>query len=112
MSNAKPWTGREIRKLKEIFPMRSNEDVARIIGRGVYAITKKANRLGLVKSELYIRDLNKRKGRKPKNKVEVPEKVCKTKAANNTEQKEYSDLDRLLMEIRKSNNDINYKVQF
>ena len=51
-----PWNESQLRALKTGYPDSSNKDIARIVGRSVYAVAKQAKKLGLKKSEEYLRD--------------------------------------------------------
>ena len=51
-----PWNEAQLRALKTGYPDSSNKDIARIVGRSVYAVTKQAKKLGLKKSEEYLRE--------------------------------------------------------
>lgn len=56
------------------YPDTSNKDIARIVGRSVYAVAKKAKKLGLKKSEEYlietrIANLKRKKNEKDSNAV-------------------------------------------
>lgn len=69
-----PWNEAQLRALKTGYPDTSNKDIARIVGRSVYAVAKKAKKLGLKKSEEYIREtrvanLKRKKNEKDSNSV-------------------------------------------
>lgn len=51
-----PWNEAQLRALKTGYPDSSNKDIARIVGRSVYAVAKQAKKLGLKKSEEYLRE--------------------------------------------------------
>ena len=69
-----PWNEAQLRALKTGYPDSSNKDIARIVGRSVYAVAKKAKKLGLKKSEEYLREtrianLKRKKNEKDSNAV-------------------------------------------
>jgi hypothetical protein len=43
------WSAKDIEKLKKLYPQGDQYEVAEAIGRGVKAVTAKANKLGLKK---------------------------------------------------------------
>ncbi|MCA8942207.1 MAG: hypothetical protein KDB80_06560 [Planctomycetes bacterium] len=45
------WTDDEVEKLRELYPVRQNLEIAREIGRSVTSVANKAHQLGLKKSE-------------------------------------------------------------
>ena len=51
-----PWNEAQLRALITGYPDTSNKDIARIVGRSVYEVTKQAKKLGLKKSEEYLRE--------------------------------------------------------
>lgn len=51
-----PWNEAQLRALTTGYPDTSNKDIARIVGRSVYAVTKQAKKLGLKKSDEYLRE--------------------------------------------------------
>lgn len=50
------------------YPNTSNKQIARILGRSVYEVTKQAKKLGLKKSEEYIRETRIANLKRKKNK--------------------------------------------
>ena len=51
-----PWNEAQLRVLTTSYSDTSNKDIARIVGRSVYEVTKQAKKLGLKKSEEYLRE--------------------------------------------------------
>lgn len=51
-----PWNETQTRALSIAYPNTSNKNIARILGRSVYEVTKQAKKLGLKKSEEYLRE--------------------------------------------------------
>ena len=51
-----PWNEAQLRALTTGYSDTSNKDIARIVGRSVYGVTKQAKKLGLKKSEEYLRE--------------------------------------------------------
>lgn len=51
-----PWNETQTRALFIAYPNTSNKKIARILGRSVYEVTKQAKKLGLKKSEEYLRE--------------------------------------------------------
>ena len=51
-----PWKEAQLRVLTTSYSDTSNKDIARIVGRSVYEVTKQAKKLGLKKSEEYLRE--------------------------------------------------------
>lgn len=51
-----PWNEAQLRVLTTSYSDTSNKDIARIVGRSVYEVTKQAKKLGLKKSEDYLRE--------------------------------------------------------
>lgn len=51
-----PWNEAQLRALTTGYSDTSNKDIARIVGRSVYEVTKQAKKLGLKKSEEYLRE--------------------------------------------------------
>lgn len=51
-----PWNEAQLRALTIGYSDTSNKDIARIVGRSVYGVIKQAKKLGLKKSEEYLRD--------------------------------------------------------
>lgn len=52
-----PWTEKEIEILKANFPHENSVDVAAMIGRTTFAISHKAKRLGIKKSETFSKSV-------------------------------------------------------
>jgi len=52
-----PWTEKEIEILKANFPHENSVDVAAMIGRTTFAISHKAKRLGIKKSEAFSKSV-------------------------------------------------------
>ena len=50
-----PWTNREVSLLHKHYPNTNNEDIALIIGRSTHAVSHKASKLGLRKSESFLK---------------------------------------------------------
>lgn len=53
------WTKTEIEQLREVFPNKSNLQIARFLGRSVKSIATKAHHLGLVKSEAHRAEMGR-----------------------------------------------------
>ena len=53
------WTREEILFLKKEFPKKSCSEVAKKIGRPLYAVKKKAYRLGIYKSKKYLESIGR-----------------------------------------------------
>jgi len=53
------WSKDEVRKLRKLFGSQRTEDVAWSLNRGVDAVKKKASRLGLVKTQKYLKSLGR-----------------------------------------------------
>ena len=51
-----PWNETQTRALSVAYPNTSNKNIARILGRSVYEVTKQAKKLGLKKSDEYLRE--------------------------------------------------------
>ena len=51
-----PWNETQTRALSVAYPNTSNKKIARILGRSVYEVTKQAKKIGLKKSEEYLRE--------------------------------------------------------
>lgn len=51
-----PWNETQTRALTVAYPNTANKQIARILGRSVYEVTKQAKKLGLKKSEDYLRE--------------------------------------------------------
>ena len=51
-----PWNETQTRALSVAYQNTSNKQIARILGRSVYEVTKQAKKLGLKKSEEYLRE--------------------------------------------------------
>lgn len=69
-----PWNEAQLRALTIGYSDTSNKDIARIVGRSVYEVTKQAKKLGLKKSEEYLREtrianLKRKKNEKDSNAV-------------------------------------------
>jgi hypothetical protein len=54
-----PWTKKEIRTLKRLFPSRSCVEVAERLGRPFYAVKRKSYRMGVYKSKTYLRKIGR-----------------------------------------------------
>ncbi len=54
-----PWNDLQVRALTIAYPNTSNKEVAQMVGRSVYEVTKQAKKLGLRKSEEYLREIRK-----------------------------------------------------
>ena len=63
-----PWNEAQLRALTTGYPDISNKDIARIVGRSVYEVTKQAKKLGLKKSEEYLRETRIANLKRKKNK--------------------------------------------
>lgn len=63
-----PWNETQTRALSVAYPNTSNKKIARILGRSVYEVTKQAKKLGLKKSEEYIRETRIANLKRKKNK--------------------------------------------
>lgn len=63
-----PWNETQAIALTVAYPNTSNKQIARILGRSVYEVTKKAKKLGLKKSEEYIRETRIANLKRKKNK--------------------------------------------
>ena len=69
-----PWNETQTRALSVAYHNTSNKQIARILGRSVYEVTKQAKKLGLKKSEEYLREtrianLKRKKNEKVSNSV-------------------------------------------
>ena len=69
-----PWNEAQLRALITGYPDTSNKYIARIVGRSVYEVIKQAKKLGLKKSEEYLREtrianLKRKKNEKDSNAV-------------------------------------------
>ena len=71
-----PWNEAQLRALTTGYPDTSNKDIARIVGRSVYAVTKQAKKLGLKKSEEYLRETRIANLKRKKNEKDSTA-VCK-----------------------------------
>ena len=80
----KRWSKNDLRLLKERYADSRNDELAKIMGRTTQAVALKANKMGLVKSEA----LRRRRAEK---------------AAR------WAELDAILADIHKSNNNIYHK---
>ena len=54
-----PWTKNDVRLLKKEFPNKSCAEVAEKLGRPLYAVKKKAYRLGIYKTRRYLKSIGK-----------------------------------------------------
>lgn len=63
-----PWNETQTRALSIAYPNTSNKNIARILGRSVYEVTKQAKKLGLKKSEEYLRETRIANLKRKKNK--------------------------------------------
>ena len=65
--NYKIWSHREIEKLKELYPNTTNEIISKILKRGIFSVSSKANFLDLHKSSQFksklLGERNKKMGR-------------------------------------------------
>lgn len=71
-----PWNEAQLRALTTGYPDTSNKDIARIVGRSVYEVTKQAKKLGLKKSEEYLRETRIANLKRKKNEKDSTA-VCK-----------------------------------
>ena len=53
------WAKDEIRLLKKDFPNKSCAEVAKKLGRPLYAVKRKAYRLGIYKSKKYLKSIGR-----------------------------------------------------
>jgi hypothetical protein len=53
------WSKKEIQILKKEFPNKPCNEVARKIGRPIYAVKRKAYRLGVYKTKRYLQSLGR-----------------------------------------------------
>ena len=53
------WTREEVLILKKYFPNKPCDEVARKVGRPLYAVKRKAYRLGIHKSKKYLMSLGR-----------------------------------------------------
>ncbi|MGA2172884.1 MAG: hypothetical protein ABSG82_07735 [Sedimentisphaerales bacterium] len=53
------WSGRDINLLKRLFPVTATSKIARKMGRKTDAVKKKASRMGLKKSKVYLRRIGR-----------------------------------------------------
>jgi hypothetical protein len=53
------WTRDDVKQLKKLFPDRPTAEVAAELGRPTEAVKKKASRMGLKKSRMYMRSLGR-----------------------------------------------------
>jgi len=53
------WTKDDLKELKKLFPNRPTAEVAAELGRPTEAVKKKASRMGLKKSNRYMRSLGR-----------------------------------------------------
>ena len=63
-----PWNETHVRALRVAYSNTSNKQIARILGRSVYEVTKQAKKLGLKKSEEYLRETRIANLKRKKNK--------------------------------------------
>ncbi len=54
------WTKEEVKFLKKEFPRRPCQEVANELGRPLYAVKRKAYRLGKYKTKKYLRSLGRK----------------------------------------------------
>lgn len=54
-----PWSDLQLRVLTIAYPDTPNKEVAQMVGRSVYEVVKQAKKLGLRKSEEYLREIRK-----------------------------------------------------
>ncbi|HNS22775.1 MAG TPA: hypothetical protein PKH24_19900 [Sedimentisphaerales bacterium] len=53
------WTKDDVKELKKLFPNRPTAEVASQLGRPTEAVKKKASRMGLRKSRVYMKGLGR-----------------------------------------------------
>lgn len=53
------WSKDDLKQLKKLFPNRATADVASDLGRPTEAVKKKASRMGLKKSQRYMKSLGR-----------------------------------------------------
>lgn len=71
-----PWNEAQLRVLTTSYSDTSNKDIARIVGRSVYEVTKQAKKLGLKKSDEYLRETRIANLKRKKNEKDSAA-VCK-----------------------------------
>lgn len=71
-----PWNETHVRALRVAYPNTSNKQISRILGRSVYEVTKQAKKLGLKKSEEYLRETRIANLKRKKNEKDSTA-VCK-----------------------------------
>lgn len=54
-----PWSASEVRVLRQEFPGKSCAEVAGKLGRPLYAVKKKAYRLGIYKAKRYLKSIGR-----------------------------------------------------
>jgi hypothetical protein len=60
----RPWSDKDIARLRRLFPKKQSSAVAKILGRPTYSVNNKAWSLGLRKDKKYLARLFRRLGRK------------------------------------------------
>lgn len=55
------WSKRELTLLKKEFPKRPCDEVAKMLGRTLYAVKRKAYILGIYKTKKYLKTLGRKK---------------------------------------------------
>jgi len=53
------WTKGDVKELRKLFPNRPTAEVAASLGRPTEAVKKKASRMGLKKSRVYMKGLGR-----------------------------------------------------
>ena len=53
------WTKRDVNMLKKLFPANPTSRIAKKLGRKTDAVKKKASRMGLKKSKVYLRRIGR-----------------------------------------------------
>jgi len=53
------WTARDVNLLKKLFPANATSQIAKKLGRKTDAVKKKASRMGLKKSKVYLRRIGR-----------------------------------------------------
>ena len=53
------WTKDDVKELRKLFPNRPTAEVAASLGRPTEAVKKKASRMGLKKSRVYMKGLGR-----------------------------------------------------
>jgi hypothetical protein len=53
------WSAKDLNQLRKLFPVTATSKVAKAVGRKTDAVKKKASRMGLKKSKVYLRRIGR-----------------------------------------------------